>query len=401
MPQSLRVTDLRRRNRALILRAIAMGSCATRAELAHVLSLSTGTVTNVLTDLIDEGYVFETGSVPSNGGRPTAQLGVVEDSACFIGADVGEHGVEAAVFGLGLDSVDSVFVPLSPRSTTPGQLREAVGRSVRDLLAANPAVAPRLRGIGLGLPGIVDTDEHGATTVYAQSLGWPPIPLAELSPDVGVPVLADNGAKTFAAAEMWSGAARGSQHSLVVLIGRGIGVGIISSGWLMRGAFSSAGEWGHTKIVVGGRRCTCGGRGCVEAYVGGSAVRARAEELGLPTEDTDEHSLTTLIALADREPGTARTLLEETVEYFGVGLANLVNIFNPERIVIGGWAGHLLFAARGGALTDAVRRHALHRPAAQVTLTQSTGSVDPIALGAALLPLERFIEGTLTAEEQA
>jgi len=397
----VRVTDLRRSNRASVFRTIVMNGETNRTTLAAELDLSVATVTNVVTDLLRGGVIQEAGSVPSNGGRPTTRLKAAPDAAYFIGADVGEHGVEAALFDLDLRTVNSVFVPVAARSTTPDQIQAVVAESVTRLIDAHPRLSGRIKGVGLGLPGIVDTNLDGATTIYAQSLGWPPVALSRLRPPVDLPVLADNGAKTFAAAESWSGAARGVSHSLVVLIGRGLGVGIVSGGRILRGTSSSAGEWGHTKIAVNGRRCNCGGLGCIEAYVGGASIRSRAEEMGLQVAETDEETLTSMLELADQGSSVPAALIGETIEFLAVGLANLVNIFNPEQIVIGGWAGHQLLSARKFEIAEAVRTHSLDRPGAQVSITGSTQSVDPVALGAALLPLERFIEGTLSEEEAA
>ena len=392
MSHSVRVTDLRRQNRARVLRSIAMNEVATRGELARELDLSIGTVTNVVTDLIDEGLVRESSWVPSNGGRPIARLTVVNDAAYFIGADVGEHGVEASLFDLAMDSVDSVFISSGLGTTSAEEIRNVVTRAITDLIARNEEPVRKLRGIGLGLPGIVESDLDGNTTIFAQSLGWPPIDLAELTPRLDVPVLADNGAKTFAAAELWAGAAKGASHCLVVLVGRGVGAGIVTAGRLMRGATSSAGEWGHTKVVVNGRRCRCGGRGCLEAYVGGAAIRERAVEAGLGVADTDEETLRTLLAAARDGSAAHRKFLDETLDILAVGLANLVNLFNPQQIVIGGWAGHLLFSGHQPRIAEGLTSHALARPAEQISLTESKCSVDPIALGAALLPVERYID---------
>lgn len=160
----------------------------------------------------------------------------------------------------------------------------------------------------------------------------------------------------------------------------------------MRGASSSAGEWGHTKVVVNGRQCSCGGFGCLEAYVGGSAIRERADEAGLAIAASDEETLTALLDAARNGSEPHEAFLAETLDYLSAGLANLVNLFNPQQIVVGGWAGHLLFSAHQVELVTGVRRHALGRPAEQFTLTESKCSVDPIALGAALLPLAHFIE---------
>src|SRR6266498_2086444 len=306
------VKDLRQRNRAAVLRRIVLAGETTRAKVAADCALSSATVTNVVSDLMREGLVEENGSLPSDGGRPIARLRAAAGAAHLIGADVGEHGVTVELFDLSLSRVDRVFSTLPTRVTSLDRVAEAVSGAVASIRAANPAQEPSLIGIGLGLPGIVDTTADGTTTIYAQSLGWRPIRLDQLFQAPGVPVFADNGAKTLATAEMWFGAARGVPHSIVALVGRGLGIGVIAGGRLLRGLSSSAGEWGHTKVSIGGPACQCGGRGCLEAYVGGDAIVRRWRETGADVVGSDEQGLAQLITAAEEGDAAAAWVLDET-----------------------------------------------------------------------------------------
>ncbi len=391
------VKDLRVRNRAAVLRRVVLAGETTRATLANECSLSTATVTNVIADLIREGLVEEHGSLPSDGGRPIARLRPRASGAYVIGADVGEHGVTVEIFDLSLRRVDRVFRPLATRATSPSRVAEALTEAVAEIRAANPGANAALVGIGLGLPGVVDTAEDGTTSIHAQSLGWQPTSLDQVFGSMGVPTFADNGAKTLATAEMWFGAAQGRAHSIVVLVGRGLGIGVIAGGRLLRGTSSSAGEWGHTKVSLGGPTCQCGARGCVEAYVGGDAIIRRWREAGADVAGSDAEAFAQLIDAADAGDATAGRVLSETIEILGLGLANLVNLFNPEQIVMGGWAGLRLVERRQSELQQQVARFALTRPADQVVLEPGKVGEDAVALGAALLPLERLIDGTLSS----
>ena len=391
------VRDLRTRNRAAVLRRVVLAGETTRATLANECGLSTATVTNVVADLIREGLLEEHGQLPSDGGRPIARLRPKASGAYVIGADVGEHGVTVELFDLSLRQVDRVFRRLATRATSPARVAEALTEAVAEVRRANPGPDAALVGIGLGLPGVVDTAEDGITTIHAQSLGWQPTSLEQVFGSMGVPTFADNGAKTLATAEMWFGAARGRAHSIVVLVGRGLGIGVIAGGRLLRGTSSSAGEWGHTKVSLGGPTCQCGARGCVEAYVGGDAVIRRWREAGAVVTGSDAEAFAQLIDAADAGDATAGRVLSETIEILGLGLANLVNLFNPEQIVMGGWAGLRLVERRQAELYEQVTRFALSRPADQVVLEAGKVGEDAVALGAALLPLERLIDGTLSS----
>src|SRR6185312_1135851 len=131
----------------------------------------------------------------------------------------------------------------------------------------------------------------------------------------------------------------GTDNAIIVLLGTGLGTCIISNGEVYRGATSSAGEWGHTTVVVGGRRCRCGAHGCLEAYVGAGAIAARYAELrndGAVSPGALEQQVAALISARERDRVSAQ-VLDEVVTYLGAGIANLVNLFNPERVVVGGW----------------------------------------------------------------
>ncbi|WP_116951666.1 ROK family transcriptional regulator [Jiangella endophytica] len=391
------VRDLRRRNRALVLRTIVLAGETTRAEIATTCGLSTATITNVVTELMSDGLVQEVGSVPSNGGRPIARLSTRAEGAYLIGADVGENGVMVELFDLSLSTVDRVFVELPATVASPADVGRSLTDAVETILGRRSDVRDRVMGMGLGVPGLVERSGERAT-IYAQSLGWAPTAVDDLVTISDLPVQADNGAKTLTMAEQWFGAARGVDDCVVALVGRGIGAGIISDGQLLRGRASSAGEFGHTKISVDGPECACGGRGCVEAYVGGGSVvarwRATADASGAGLDDlSDEEAFARLLEAADAGTSSAAAIVDDAVGRLGIGLANLVNLTNPEKIILGGWAGLPLHAARGPQLSEAIRRHSLARPGEQFTLEPAAMGGDAVALGAALLSLEQLIEG--------
>lgn len=383
------VTSLRERNRARVLRQIILARETTRAEIARDSGLSAASAINIVSELIADGLVEEKGSISSRGGRPIAILSPRGDSAITIGADIGERGVAVEMFDLAMNRVDREF--------SGGRQLESAAQIGADLTAAlaalrerNPDRWPNLLGIGLGLPGIVETDDAGKQTLYAQSLGWDPVAITELC-DVGAIVHAENGAKTQARAELWYGAARGVGHALVVLLGRGVGLGVVAEGKLTHGSRSSAGEWGHTIIEHNGRLCRCGNRGCIEAYVGSDAILGAWAERGGKFDGSGWGALGELLGSAERGAPVAAAVVEETVDYLSVGLGVLVNLYNPERIVIGGWVGLRLMESLAVRIHEAVKRVCLDRPGGQFDLAAAELGGDSVSLGAALLPIEALI----------
>src|ERR1700733_4863984 len=194
-------------------------------------------------------------------------------------------------------------------------------------------------------------------------------------------------------AELWFGAGRGARNAIVVLIGSGVGASLISGGATYRGATSSAAEFGHVTVVVGGRKCRCGSTGCLEAYAGAEAI---LERYGRPmTADDQELALAELIDAASTSP-LATAILDETAQYLGAGLGTLINLFNPERVVLGGWAGLLLGRQLLPDICESARQHSLRHPFAAPSIELGRLGPGVVALGAATLPVESFLNGSAT-----
>ncbi|NUU18724.1 ROK family transcriptional regulator [Cellulomonas humilata] len=396
--------DLRQQNRTKVLRTLVLSGETTRATLAADCELSPATVTNVVNELIDDGVVEEIGSVPSEGGRPIARLALRAAGAHMLGADVGERGVAVELFDLSMNRLDREFREWPVSMAGPAEIHESLGAAVAAVRARHPEVEATLVGLGLGLPGVVERDhEHWQeATLYAQNLGWAPTPVGDLVSAPGLEVFADNGANTLAVAEMWFGAARGADDAVVALLGRGIGLGVICGGQLVRGALGAAGEWGHTKIGLGaGPTCGCGATGCLEAYIGAHAILERWRATGAQEPGEGWRALSALVAAAEAGEPAAIGVVDETLDVLAVALANLVNLTNPERIVLGGWVGLRLLPTRRDDLTERVRRLSLHRPGSQFTVELCRFEGDSVALGAALMPLQAFIDRPRVRERAA
>jgi len=192
-------------------------------------------------------------------------------------------------------------------------------------------------------------------------------------------------------AELWNGAARGLDEVLVVLLGRGVGLGIVSGGDLAHGLTSSAGEWGHLKIERGGRLCRCGGRGCVEAYLGADAILQSWRDAGGRPDGSGWRAIGELLEADRAADPIAVAVVEELIAILGSALGGLVNLTNPERIVIGGWVGLRMMETVAERIEAATRAESLARPGAQFDLRASAFGGDTVAFGAALMPLEALV----------
>lgn len=234
-----------------------------------------------------------------------------------------------------------------------GRMLDASRRSV----AAAKKEFPRLdvAGVGIGAPGPLDAARN--IIRLAPNLGWKNFPLRQrISEGLDLPAVLDNDANCAALGEWWQGAARRTLNAVCVTIGTGIGGGIIIGGKLYHGASSAAGELGHTTIDAGGRRCKCGNYGCIEAYASGPAIAARAVEAleagafsqlpAMVAGDLERVTAQTVYDAAHDGDELALEVVRDTAVYLGAALANFVNIFNPEVVVICGGvtlAGDKLF----------------------------------------------------------
>jgi predicted NBD/HSP70 family sugar kinase len=209
------------------------------------------------------------------------------------------------------------------------------------------------------------------------------------------PVYLDNGAKAMTLAESWFGAGRGVEDLVVILIGTGIGAGVIAEGKLYRGAANSAGEWGHSKIILDGRPCRCNSAGCPEAYAGAPGIvttlRETRPDSPLLAQRDQFSFIESLSQAASRSDPAAQATLEATARYLGVGIANIVNLFNPHKILIGGWVGLQLGRQLLHGIETFVREHALPPAYRSVSIDLCHLGADAVPMGAACLVLETFL----------
>jgi predicted NBD/HSP70 family sugar kinase len=429
-PTRTTTRDIRRQNRSILLSKLFFDGPLSRLELSQLTGLSSATVSTVTAELIDDRLIVEAGQVESGGGRPRVLLRVDPAYGYVIGVDVGETGVTVELFDVALERLASVVRPVASPRPDPDTVVAEIVAGIADVLAQPVAAemdqidAARIVGIGIGVPGIVSegalapnalsasgsSRSVGRTSlVHAPTIGWDGVALADMLAEAGLaaPIFVGNGAKTQGQAEMWFGAARGARHAVVALVGSGVGAAVISDGVPYQGTTSSAGEWGHTTLVYGGRQCRCGARGCLEAYVGAEGILDRytasarpdrtepAASNGSTGGPTDEMAgIAALIASAtgDRSDATAADLLAETAAFLGTGIGNLINLFNPERVVLGGWAGLAVGSVALPQIRAAAETQALAHPYEQVRIELSELGLDAVALGAATLPLAELLQ---------
>jgi N-acetylglucosamine repressor len=331
-------------NRSHVLNAIKSYGPIGRAEIARRTGLSPATVTSISAKLISQNLVLEKSAGDSSGGRPPILLVINPKGGYVVGIKLTETRAICALTDLEACILAKSSLPLSGHD--PVQVVEDLARMVPAFIREQKISRKQLLGVGVGLAGIIDAEKG----ILRQSpiYGWNNVPLRDmLQSKLHIPVYIENDVNTLTLTERWFGPGQGVDHFLTVTVGRGVGLGIVANGQFYRGQSGGAGEFGHITINPDGPICACGKRGCLEAYIGDPGLIRSAQEAAtrgeLPTSvrDVDE-----LLALAHNGSPAAIHIFDQAGRILGLGIANLINLFNPKKIIISGEGtreGDLLF----------------------------------------------------------
>jgi glucokinase len=315
----------------------------------------------------------------------------------IVGVDLGGTNIVAGA--MPLDGSREIAMQTRPTLAADGagavveRIAGMIEKVIAETMTETGAQRSDFLGVGIGSPGPLDRAK--GIVIVTPNLGWKNFPLRdEISERVKLEATLDNDANCATLGEFWCGAAVGGRNVVGMTLGTGIGGGLILEGKLYHGASDVAGEIGHTTIDFAGRRCKCGNYGCLEAYASGPAIADRAREALGGDEgesilnamvDGDQSKITaqTVYEASKRGDSIAREVVRETARFLGAGVSNLLNIFNPDTVVLAGGvtqAGDALFQP----LRAEVRRRAF-RPAVQAcrivpgALPLSAGVVGAIA----------------------
>lgn len=406
-PQALlgsNTTTVKSHNLRVILLTLLRDQPISRVRLARRTGLSSTTVTNLITELLDQGIVIEEGTEISTSrrgaGRPRMALRLVPEARYALGVHIGVGNVRVAL-------TDLLGRPIGylVRDHEVDRSPEAVVDDIVELLqlaVGNTRIDPRLLvGIGVGASGLVDPAR--GVNLLAPNLNWRDVPLqALLNEHTDLPICVDNNVRAMALGEALFGVGRGTRALAFVYARIGVGAGLVVDGEIYRGSSAGAGEIGHTTLIAdGGAPCRCGNTGCLETLISEPVLLGLAEELAqrepqgilaahLRQKNGSEAPRLLRVFEAARAGDVAtRAMLEERACYMGIALANLVNILNPELIVLGGifeQGKDLLLPA-----TEAVmRQRAFANLGEQVRLCTTRFGRQAGVIGAASLALEAF-----------
>ena len=377
--------NVRLLNQRAILQAIHRRGQVSRSELAAELHLSPAAVTHITASLIEKGVVYEARAGTSQSvGRKPILLEINYDHAYVLGVKLSPAAVITTLTNLKAEVLASRVDELT--AAQPEVALDIIQGATNALLQDALITPGTLVGIGLSLPGIIEPGT--GTCRYSALLDWENVPIGDLLKNrFKLLTFVDNDVNALAAAEAWFGQGEKHQNFLVVTLGRGVGLGVVIEGTVYRGARGGAGEFGHLTLDSEGPRCTCGNRGCLEAYLADEALLRWAGDRVPALADGNADAL---VALADAGDADARALYEEVGQLLGRGLSGLVNIFAPSLIVLSGEgmraAQHFLPATR-----DALKAHSFGDLFEHAELVVDSWGDDAWARGAAGLAASQYL----------
>jgi len=370
--------SLRAANRRRLVEAVRDFGPLTQTEIVRATGLSAGTVSNLVHELTEAAVlVVEGGALRGRRGR---LLSVALPAGLALGVDVGHRHLRVVLADWTLTPIAEQRVDSAAGQAAPETL-SCAAQLIDKVLAAAGIDRTTVAGVGLGLPAPIDsgTGRVGAPVILP---GWEGVQAAELATEaLGLPVVVDNDANLGALAESLQGAAQGTRSAAYIKISGGVGAGLVMDGRIFRGPDGTAGEIGHASLDEYGALCRCGNRGCLETLVRTPVLLGLLE----PTHGPDL-TVARMVELAHDGDTACRRLIVDAGRQVGLAAANMCNLLNPERIVLGGelsQAADLLIEP----MRDVISRHGIPSAARRVDIVPAALGSRSQVLGAVALAL--------------
>ncbi|CAG4928973.1 unnamed protein product [Acidocella sp. C78] len=373
---------VRRINSARLFHMIRQNPGISQQKLSQISGIDPATISIIISNLESGGIVRRDTEAPTGrAGRPTTALSLDPRAGYLAGI-----GVEPDAIRILISTIDGAACTdlVVPGSTSPEDAIAAVRAGITAALRALRAPRSMLLAVGVAVPALVTT---GGRVVFAPNIGWRDLDLAgTLTARMKVPVRVENDVKAAALAEHLFGASRDIADFIYVMGRSGIGGGLYLMGELYRGPHGLAGEIGHMKIVPGGRPCGCGARGCFEAYVSERAILGDLAARGHRACD-----VAAAREACEAGDAVARSVMAEAGRHLGLGLANLINIISPRRIVLGGSLAQLAPFLLPAAM-ETLEANALAAIYRDVEIVVSEMSGIAASMGGIALALQQFLD---------
>lgn len=374
--------DVQEMNRSLVIRLMRRRQVCSRAELTQDSGLNQSTITNIINELISWGIVVETGVIDGKKGRRSIGIKLNCEPYKIIGIRLARKSITVALYDLAGVEYRKQQIPIDITDGSANAFNR-MKELIRDMIRSNSV--GHVIAIGVVTPGPLLRNE-GRIGLMTYFPGWEKINIQEeLMNEFGLPVYIEHDAKAGALAHWWFGDSHEEQGVMIyVAAGQGVGAGIVVDGKVFRGSLGMAGEIGHMSIDYNGPKCECGNRGCLELYCSTSALLKN-----LNKEYTSLKSVWK--ELQEDKTSETKEAVRQAAWFLGFGLVNIINTFNPDRIILGDE-----LAEAGALLHDTVKsvinEHVLTDVSSKLTIELASDDRDTMLVGSAIVAIESIME---------
>lgn len=387
--QATDLNAVRENNLSLVLNLIRQQGAISRADIVRQTHLSATTISALANVLLESGFVGETGMGESSGGRPPILLAFNYQYRHVLGVDMGATHLTVVLMDLQGQVVSQRYIRYAVMQDPIGTAA-AIQTIIHEILQETGLNLENILGLGLAVPAPLEGDDltHLSSLILPQWDGYDVVGV--LHDTLQIPVYLENDANAGVIAEQWWGRGRDFANLAYIKLGTGVGSGLIVKNEVYRGDGGTAGEIGHTTINSDGPLCRCGNRGCLESFVGAPALIEEVNQQrsnGTPPVN----SITDIIAAAQQHDALSCQTVTKAGSFLGIAIANLINLFNPGLIVLGGE-----LAAAGDILLNAVQhsvsQRAMPKAASEAIITVSQLGDNAVAIGAATLVIHHAFQ---------
>ncbi|MBM7556662.1 ROK family transcriptional regulator [Halanaerobacter jeridensis] len=398
---------MKQANVSLIMECIREKGPISRADIAQITGLTPASVSKITKNLISNDYIKEHGYGQSSGGRPPVLLELNAAAGYIIGVDLGPEILEVSITDLEANVLISNNEDLE--NLEQNFVLDELMNLIHLTMEASKIDKKEVIGIGMAVHGLVNSET--GISIFAPHYHWKEVPIKEIIEDeFGLPTFIDNDVRAMALGERWFGRAQKSDNFITVNVSNGIGSGIVIDGELYQGTNYSAGEIGHIVVDNDGPQCSCGNYGCLESLASNPKIVKRARKLikqgaqskisTLVDNNLDEITVTDICKAANEEDEVALEVLKETGRYLGMGLAYLINILNPELIII---VGKIVKSKDNifQYIEEVIESKALEVPAKRVNIVATALGEQAATIGGVTLVLRELFTGPELLEDKS
>ena len=386
-------------NKSQVFDLIRRSGPISRTEIAHTVGLSIPTVMKITEELTRKNLLCEIGKGESRGGRQPELLELNSDSRFCIGIGIGRSRTYSVIINLGGQVVCREIIETGDTSS-PEIWLDRLMVTIKQLIERSGLSENQILVMGIGMPGILDTDR--GTVLFSPDFHWENVDIiSSFKQNFAMDITLENANRALAMGEYFFGAGVNSKNFLVINLGHGIGSAIVREGEFYRGSSGSSGEIGHIILERNGPRCNCGNKGCLEAIASGNAIARDAKIAILEGKKTSIKEMVkgdinkveakTVFEAAKHGDPLANVITERAIQYIGIGLANYVNILDPDLIILAGGltnAGDIFFKR----VQEVLRESQMKFAGRQVRVVVSQMGENGTAVGSASMVLKKFIK---------